>query len=59
MTIIQVLSYLVMTSVAAEFGLHLWYFWKSGGDAGIYAPAFDYLKNINQLIEKGGKHKRV
>ena len=46
-----VMFVLLCLAVAAELGLHIWYHWKTG-EAGIYDPAFDYLKNLDKLKSK-------
>lgn len=51
MALVKVLFILLSFSVAAEFALHIWYQYKVGG-AGIYDPAFEYLKNLDKLKEK-------
>ena len=54
MALVKILFILLSFSVAAEFALHIWYQYKVGG-AGIYDPAFEYLKNLDKL--KGGKKR--
>lgn len=54
MGLVSILGLLAITAIVAEFGLHVIYHWKTG-EAGLYDPAFEYLKHLDKMRTKGGK----
>lgn len=54
MGLVRILAMLAITAIVAEFGLHIIYHWKTG-EAGLYDPAFEYMKHLDRIRSKGGK----
>ena len=51
MTALQILIMVIISLVVLEFGVHVVYHAVTG-KAGLYDPAFDYLKDIFEKLSK-------
>ena len=58
MNFIQIIFMLAITLVVLEFGIHVIYHALTG-KAGIDDPAFDYLKDIGDLVSAGQKNSHA